>query len=334
MTRDEVVIRNQILIGDAHERLSELPSGSVDMLLTSPPYYRLRDYQIHGQLGLEPHIDEWVKQLRLIAQQAARILTPTGSMWLNLADTYATHYTQGAARKSLLLGPERVLLALADDGWSIRNKIVWQKPNPMPSSVTDRLSATWEALYVCVRQPSYFFDLDAIRVPHRTTATGPRRVRIASKVPAVWRGPNTDDALGLTRMHAAGRVGHPLGKNPGDVWTIATRAVRGHHATYPVDFAATAIRAGCPEARCPACRMPRRRGTRRTGSRLTRGPLQARCDCDAGREPGLVLDPFLGSGTTAIAAEQLGRDWLGVELNPRFARLAAQRIAQHRPNPP
>jgi site-specific DNA-methyltransferase (adenine-specific) len=325
-------LRNQIMVGDAYQQLGILPAASADMVLTSPPYFRLRDYQVEGQLGLEAHVEEWATALRGVARQLQRVLVPTGSFWLNVADTYATHPRQGAGRKSLLLGPERLALALLDDGWLLRNKIVWAKANPMPTSVTDRLSCTWEALYVFVRTSQYFFDLDAIRLPHRSTRAKPQRGRPRRRGREAWRGPNGDTASGLTAMKAAGRVGHPLGKNPGDVWRLASSNYRGeHHATFPVALAERAIRAGCPEARCTTCRQPWRRPLRRTtvkdlGEAATRGALQATCTCEALPEPGLVLDPFFGAGTTAIAAEQLGRDWLGIEINPDFAALALERI--------
>ena len=126
--------RNQILLGDATNRLRALPDDSVDTVVTSPPYFRLRDYQAEGQLGLEAHVADWVRQLRLVAEQVARVLVPGGTCWLNLGDTYSTHLSQGAPRKGLLLGPERLTLALMDDGWLIRNKIIWAKTNSMPTS--------------------------------------------------------------------------------------------------------------------------------------------------------------------------------------------------------
>ena len=327
--------RNRILVGDARRQLAVLPDASADMVLTSPPYFLLRDYQVSGQLGLEPTVTEWVANLRDIAAQVARVLTPTGSFWLNVADTYATHPKQGAARKSLLLGPERLSLALIADGWRLRNKIVWQKANPMPSSVRDRLTCTWEALYLFVRSDRYFFDLDAIRVPHQSQPAKVRPGFQRSRVREPWRGPNGDDAAGLTFLKAQGLVGHPLGKNPGDVWTIPSSGFRGaHHDTFPIRLAVQAITAGCPEQRCRRCCLPWRRATiRELGATAARGALQPSCTCGAPGEPGLVLDPFLGAGTTAIAAERLGRDWLGIELNPEFAALAEQRLEQARASP-
>jgi site-specific DNA-methyltransferase (adenine-specific) len=223
---------------------------------------------------------------------------------------------------------------MLEDCWLLRNKIVWQKANPMPTSVTDRLSCTWEALYVFAKQPQYYFNLDALRVPH-TSAPPKRRdsvVRPVGREP--WRGPNGDDASGLTDMHSQGRVGHPLGKNPGDVWRIASRGYRGHHATYPMGLAERAIMAGCPEARCVVCHQPwRQRTTRPMGQLVVRGPLVPSCGCSERGEPGLVLDPFFGSGTTGVVAQELGRDWLGIELNPVFASLAETRIREVRVSP-
>jgi site-specific DNA-methyltransferase (adenine-specific) len=339
MNSRQPLARNRVIVGDAARELEQLPTARVDMALTSPPYFRLRDYHAQGQLGLEDEVDEWVTALRGIARQIHRVLVPTGSFWLNVADTYSTHFRQGADRKSLLLGPERLALALVEDGWLLRNKIVWNKTNHVPTSVKDRLSCGWEALYVFVKQPDYFFDLDSIRVPHTSRPPKRRPGVLARTKRAAWRGPNSDDASGLVAMKAAGRVGHPLGKNPGDVWRIAASNYRGaHHATFPLALAQRAIRAGCPEARCSRCRKPWRRETLRTltedfGEIATRGALQPTCSCGAPSEPGLVLDPFFGAGTTGVAAEALGRDWAGIELNPEFAELAAQRIHAALPIP-
>ncbi len=327
--------RGEVLVGDARAELQQLPDASVDMVLTSPPYFRLRDYAVTGQLGLEPTVDDWVAGLRDVAREVARVLVPTGSFWLNVGDTYSTGERDGAARKSLLLGPERLSLALLEDGWRLRNKIVWQKANTMPSSVTDRLTCSWEALYVFVRADRYFFDLDAIRAPHTSKPPKRQRPRLIRTKRAQWLGPNTDDATGLARMKASGRVGHPLGKNPGDVWRIPASNYRGsHHATFPVALAELAIRAGCPERRCTVCRAPYRRPVHRQivqgiGETAVRGALTPQCDCDANTEPGIVLDPFFGAGTTALGAIENRRDWLGIELSPHFAREARDRISSY-----
>lgn len=334
MSASKPLRRNRIIVGDALKRLEALPDASIDCVVTSPPYFRLRDYGTDEQLGLERHVDQWVNQLAAISDEVHRVLVPTGTFWLNVGDTYANHPSQGAARKNLLMAPERLALRLQEAGWIIRNKIVWAKPNPVPSSVPDRLNCTYEVVYVLTKQPAYFFDLNAIRQPHRTT-TGKKAARAASP-PETWRGPNGMAATGLQLLKAQGKVGHPLGKNPGDVWTIAPGGYRSrHHATFPVALAQRMIAAGCPEARCRTCLLPWKRNVLRAlGGTATRAALSPSCGCPPLREPGLVLDPFLGSGTTAIAAEQLQRNWLGIELNPEFAAAATQRIADARQTPP
>ena len=164
----KVLPRNTILAGDARERLSGLLAESVDCVITSPPYFRLRDYAAADQMGQERSVEEWVASLRAVFREVARVLKPHGSVWLNLGDAYSRHRSWGAAPKGLLAAPERLLLALLADGWLCRNKVIWAKPNPLPQSAVDRLSPTYEVVYFLVRQPAYDFDLDAIRIPHRS----------------------------------------------------------------------------------------------------------------------------------------------------------------------
>src|SRR5665213_2297202 len=160
--------RNQVLVGDASSVIMTLPAMSVDAVITSPPYFQLRDYNVNGQLGLEANVDQWVDELRLVFRGLARVLSPTGTVWLNLGDSYSRHLQYGAPAKSLLLGPERLAKHLIEDGWTVRNKVIWAKTRSMPTSVDDRLACTWEVLYLLTRSKRYYFDLDAIRVPHRT----------------------------------------------------------------------------------------------------------------------------------------------------------------------
>lgn len=148
---------------DALERLQELSTGSVDTVGDLASYFLLRNYGVDGQLGAEQTVAQWVSGLRAVMAEVARV-PEDGSVWLNLGDTYSRHDKHGAPPKSLLLGPERLLVGLIEDGWVVRNKLVWAKPNPMPASVRDRLSCTWEPIYLLVRSRSYFFDLDAVRV--------------------------------------------------------------------------------------------------------------------------------------------------------------------------
>lgn len=327
---------NRIIVGDALRRLAQLPDASVDCVITSPPYYSLRDYGADGQIGLERHVDQWVETLAAISAQVHRVLVPTGTYWLNLGDTYSGHPNQGAASKSLLMAPERLALRLQANGWIIRNKIAWAKPNPVPSSVPDRLNCTYEVIYVLAKQPRYFFDLDTIRVPHRSAPSTKGTPSKRTAPHETWRGPNGMAATGLAALKARGQAGHPLGKNPGDVWTITPGGYRSaHHAIFPLALAERMIAAGCPEARCTRCRLPwQRRLIRPLGRVATRAALAPTCACKQPGEPGIVLDPFIGSGTTAVAAEKLGRHWVGIELNPEFAGAARTRIAAARSDLP
>jgi DNA modification methylase len=320
------VPRREILLGDALATLRELPSASIDTVVSSPAYFLLRDYQVEGQLGMEHNISEWVANLVMVCDEIARVLKPTGSMWLNVGDSYSRHPRFGAPPKSLLLGPERLLTALSERGWIVRNKVVWVKPNPMPASVRDRLNTTWEPMFLLVRSPRPYFDLDAIREPHRSTRPPVKKADSNLKFNGgkhpKWAGPLAGSNDGLLKARAEGRSGNPRGKNPGDAWIVATASYSGQHfATFPAGLIERPLKATCPERVCALCG--------RAWSRLDERLIPT-CRCKARFVPGLVLDPFMGSGTTAIVAERLGRDWLGVELNPDYRNLALNRIANER----
>ena len=217
--------------------------------------------------------------------------------------------------------------ALPTLGFVIRSTVAWQKPNPLPQSAADRLSPTHETIIFAAKSRRYFFDLDAIRVPHRSADRArPQEGELHRR----YQGNNT----GLGRLKAAGRVGNARGKNPGDVWTIPTPADRlGHQATFPEALIERPILATCPERICVQCDAAWTRPTRIKSRRTSEGMLHTRevgalrrCDCFAPSRPGVVLDPFMGTGTTAAVAKRLGRDFLGVELNPTFTKLARDRL--------
>lgn len=317
--------RNAVLIGDAVQRLRELPRGSVDCVITSPPYFGLRDYGVTGQLGQEGHVDQWVDNLREVCREIHGVLAPYGSLWLNLGDAYSRHARFGAAPKSLLMAPERAARALVADGWLLRNKVVWAKTNPLPSPSRDRLTNSHEFIYLLVKQPNYFFDLDPIREP----LTSVRKPSKGSRTPQSALGVLAGGRDGLVAMARSGLSGHPLGKNPGDVWRIGSASYRGaHFATFPPELVRKPLLATCPERVCTTCAQPWRRSTRRvefvSGAPQPR-PLEP-CGCDAATRPGLVLDPFFGTGTVADVARAHGRDWLGIELNPDYIGLAGTRL--------
>lgn len=331
-------LRNQILVGDVRQRLIDVADDSVDCVITSPPYFQLRNYGRDEQIGLEANVDEWAETLRGVLADISRVLKPTGSVWLNLGDSHSGHRSAGAPPKSLLLAPERLGLALLGDGWIVRNKIVWAKSNPLPSSIRDRMACTWEVIYLLTRSPRYFFDLDAVRVPHTSPQPRQRPNSAEHSYPPPghgapgWCSENEGGNLGLAALRKRGMLGHPLGKNPGDVWRMSTARFRGQHfASFPRQLVERPLLATCPEQVCAGCGAPWVRQTERQLGRLAvRGELAPQCRCERGCRAGLVLDPFIGSGTVAVVAIEHQRDWLGIELNPEFAAITERRIADTR----
>jgi DNA modification methylase len=316
-----------LYVGDARDVLAEIPDGSVDCIVTSPPYWGKRDYGVAGQYGREPDPEAYVGTLRAVFAEARRVLADDGTCWLNVGDSYSAgggaatgmhaylgrhltaHRVPAMPAKNLLGMPWRVAFALQDDGWILRNAIVWHKPNAMPESVRDRLNCRYELIFLFVKQPAYWFDLDPIRIPHsaetqRALLAGPS-ARVSRRPPGRPErgtrppkyGPHARQLTGGRRYGNlrgtnSHRRAHPLGRNPGDVWALPTRPYNGpHFAAYPIDLPLRCIAAGC-------------------------------------KPGGTVLDPFTGTGTTGLAALQLGRRFTGIEPSSQFAALAAERLTQ------
>jgi site-specific DNA-methyltransferase (adenine-specific) len=214
-------------------------------------------------------------------------------------------------------------LALTHDGWLVRNRIVWWKRSSVPESVRDRLSVTHEDVFLLTREQRYFFDLDAIRIPH----TSRPRKRSTLRQSSSPLGPRGHAHENLGNLKQAGRVGHRNGKNPGTVWHLSTACFHGaHFASFPESLVERPIRATCPQRLCKCCALPWQATYERCGEDLTRTVYRPACDCHSRFTRGVVLDPFFGAGTVGVVAERLRRDWLGIELNPGFAHLAQERI--------
>jgi len=246
--------------GDALAVLRTLPAASVNCCVTSPPYFGLRDYGVEGQMGAEASPAEYVEGMRALFAEVRRVLADDGTFWLNLGDSYSggnrsTFDTEGGktrarghseARpisglpgKNLLGIPWRVAFALQDDGWILRNDIIWAKPNAMPESVTDRLSTKHEHLFLLAKSPRYWFDLNSVREPHSQAALD--RNKYAHKV----SGPSRSGGANVTERGPDHQV-NPFGKNPGDVWPIPTQPFGpAHFAVMPSALAERAIQAGC-----------------------------------------------------------------------------------------
>lgn len=299
----------KLLVGDCREILRTLPDASVYCVVTSPPYWGLRDYGHEGQLGLEPTPDEYVARMVEVFREVRRVLRDDGTLWLNLGDSYAgsgkgawankdggqkevyipdpdspqallPKVPDGLKPKDLVGIPWRVALALQADGWYLRSDIIWHKPNPMPESVRDRPTKAHEYIFLLSKSERYFYDADAIKEP-TTTAN------------EAHLDPGTNGLGGADRKTGATtrRFGvDPQHRNARSVWTITTRPYPGaHFATFPPELAERCILAGCPRG-------------------------------------GTVLDPFAGSGTTGMVATGHGRHAVLIELNPAYADLIRDRI--------
>lgn len=307
---------NTCLIGDVRAVLPTLPTGSVSCCVTSPPYWALRSYLPEGsplkplELGQEENPDAWVAVMVEVFREVRRVLTPDGTLWLNVGDKYASapggnmgknsrragrtftaRITTAARRVGLkdkdMIGlPWMLAFALRADGWWLRSEVIWSKTNPQPESVEDRPTKTHEHLFLLSKSPSYHYDAAAIREP----ASGTAHARGRGVNPKAAKA-NRNEVRQNASFSAAVR-GLVDERNARTVWTIPTEPYHGaHFACFPRQLAQRCILAGCPPG-------------------------------------GVVLDPFFGSGTTGQVAEALGRKWLGVELNPDYEPLWRGRTAQ------
>ena len=386
----------QILIGDVRDQLRRLPSEYVDCVVTSPPYWGLRDYGVEGQIGLEPTLGEHLAVMVDVFREVRRVLKRHGTLWLNYGDCYAASLNGKSAAaykaegvddrtfrdkpfstvgpildrgyektprdaganfgavksahggrivpggflkpKDLCMIPNRLAIALQDDGWWVRSEIIWYKPNPMPESVYDRPTSAHEKIWLLTKGEEYFYNHEAIREPTtggaharsraRGTDTGvgwgrldridpdqPDRGRDRIKAPGV--GPKSAPAGSGVKsndsMNAALTGLNPSEtRNARNVWTIPPKAFReAHFATFPPALAERCIRAGVPPTVCAMC-----------GAVDGCGGICAAM----GRRPGVVLDPFGGAGTVGLVAQQLGLDAILIELNPEYADIARRRI--------
>jgi DNA modification methylase len=331
-----------------------------------------------GDLGLEPDPALFVEHLVEVFRDVHRVLRDDGTLWLNLGDTYwgGRGQPEGLKQKDLVGVPWRVVLALQADGWWLRNAIVWQKANHMPNPVQDRFTCTYEFIFLLTKSQRYFFDLDAVRVPH----TYGDYDESGNFTPAQqWfeegeghrKMDQTEGQLG-THAGPPRRLGrglyNPGGKNPGDVLQTPTQPFPGaHFAVFPPSVPERAILAGTSERGCcPTCGAPWRRvkeygeredtgassgiapeldarATRardpsgRGGNVLAARPVlgvgwESTCQC-GGQASGrpVVLDPFSGSGTTGMVALQLGRDYIGIDLNENYLEMAKARVLGEKP---
>lgn len=337
-----------IYCGDALEVLGEIPDQLANTCVTSPPYWGLRDYSNEGQIGLERTPNEYVEKMVDIFREVRRVLRDDGTVWLNLGDSYhsgdrggyrkdshrwekspiqrrvaGTHMEaispnrlpqEGLKDKDLVGIPWRVAFAFQADGWYLRSDIIWQKPNPMPESVTDRPTKAHEYIFLLSKSKKYYYDAEAIAesvVEPRGSGNLDRQYgddvgrpgsHLGRSVPWKPQGKHSktepqDSGRRMTENVAKARAegkphDSPFGcnRNKRTVWTVTTKPYsEAHFAVFPPDLIEPCIKAGCPEG-------------------------------------GVVLDPFLGSGTTALVSLELGCKCVGIELNAQYCEMAKRRI--------
>ena len=321
-----MLIENQIIHGDSLDILKTFPAKSVDCCITSPPYFQLRDYGMAGQIGLEKTPEEYIIKLSSIFCEVWRVLKDEGTLWINIGDSYGRgsrgtantsksnskhnyHYNQFPANgntnanKSLTAIPFRFVLAMISNGWILRQDIIWAKPSPMPESVKDRFCKSHEYLFFFVKQPKYYFNFDTALEP----ATG-----YDCRKDTKYKGGVKDMAGGaherwphrgyafkdegdyfIPQGHGINELMYPL-RLKRDVWYIPTEPSNyKHYAMFPQKLIIPCVLCGCPEN-------------------------------------GIVLDPFMGSGTTAVVAKKLMRKYIGCEINFEYIKISEKRLADEK----
>lgn len=303
----------EIINADVIDGLHQIADGDVNTVVTSPPYFALRDYGVEGQIGIEATPEEFIDRLVGVFREVRRVLRDDGTLWLNLGDSYnAYNANRGKSsgpnknhlgrmpvadrgltvpdlkQKDLIGIPWRVALALQADGWYLRQDIIWHKPNPMPESVSDRCTKAHEYVFLLTKSPRYYYDSDAIREPYaeKTYTTFGCKGSGYGDETGLIKSKNWHETIEERKPHESGKA------NKRSVWTVSNVSYPGaHFATFPPDLIRPCILAGAPVG-------------------------------------GLVLDPFGGSGTTGEVAEMEGRHSILIEINPEYCELIRRRTAQ------
>ena len=301
---------NKVFNEPCLDTLKRMQDKSIDCVITSPPYWQLRDYGYDGQWGLEPTFQQYLEHLWELMDEIYRVLKDEGTCWINLGDSYnnsgwagdkANKYNdqpivakgtqagrggqKGYPNKCLVLLPHRFAIGCIDRGWILRNDVIWAKRNGMPEPVTDRFTKKHEYIFFMVKSEKYYFDLDAIRQKHKQVSiirdNYGRKTKYAEGFGAV------------NRTYEAGEMCNPLGKNPGsvsDFWDVQTKPSSSqHYASYNIDLIKKPILAGCPEA-------------------------------------GIIYDPFMGTGTTAVASLRANRNFIGSEMSEEYIKICNKNI--------
>lgn len=301
----------KILQGDAYDRMREIEDESIDCIVTSPPYWQLRDYGIEGQLGLEKTAEEYLEKLIAVFDEAWRVLKDSRTVFVNMGDTYSnvnSKFISGSnnknyyidkqtakirkktdiRRKSKMMISERFAIAMIERGWILRNEIIWHKPNVVPEAVRDRFTNDFEKIYFFTKNEKYFFEKQYEAFSEKTLTAFKDGIMPTGKKKMLGAG---ESRTGMREVNKPWKAAcNEKGRNMRSVWKIAAKGIsEAHFATFPEELVKRCILAGCPEN-------------------------------------GIVLDPFMGSGTTLKVAKQLNRSGIGIELKKEYIEIAKQRI--------
>ena len=307
---------NTIICGDALETLKNFPDESINCSITSPPYYGLRDYHKKEQIGREKTVEEYLDRLINVFREVRRVLKKDGTCFIVIGDSYAgtsskkeqrdpkypkgrngqnpsiTQKVLGYKSKDLMGIPWRLAFALREDGWYLRSDIIWHKENAMPEACRDRPTRSYEHIFLLSKSPRYYYDYDSLAEPMKEVSKK-RYVRGRSKENKYL---NENSGAKIQKINEARGYGQykgdniPQFRNKRDIWTINTTSFRGnHYAAFPPKLAEICVIAGSPEG-------------------------------------GVVLDPFIGSGTVGLIALLHNRKYIGIELNEEYVDLARKRI--------
>lgn len=297
---------NKIYNENCLDTVKRMPDKSINCVVTSPPYYGLRNYNVEGQFGLEETPEMFVENLVNLFREIRRALKDDGTIWLNLGDSYAGNNSQasnngragygnprekvvnrisdGLKQKDLIGIPWMVAFALRADGWYLRQDIIWHKPNPMPESVTDRCTKAHEYIFLLSKSQKYFYDAEAIKEDSIHYGIDSR----SDKGNIRYEGKRTENKDGSNGQDSFVTIGEK--RNKRSVWSVPTKPFKeAHFATFPEDLIEPCILAGCPKG-------------------------------------GIIYDPFGGAGTTAKVAVKHGREFILSELNPDYIKIAEKRI--------
>lgn len=334
----EQIKPNTIYCGDSLEILKTFPNESVNCCITSPPYFNLREYPHDKQMGLEETPELYIYKMVAIFSEVKRVLKKNGTCWINIGDSYAgsgrgnnTNSKQGTNKGSIFEGknsgyvpkglkpkdlmgiPWRLAFALQDDGWWLRSDIIWNKTNCLPESVKDRCTRSHEYVFMLTKSAKYWYDADAIKEPAKQVSIERLKRAVTNKSKYVKQTPGGQLKQGIHRERAnckrlEGKAAttfqggdHLVATfknnkvNKRSVWNVPVSRFRGNHfATFPESLIMPMVKSGCPEN-------------------------------------GIIIDPFMGAGTTAVVSKKLGRKYVGIEISESYVKMANKRIASVNP---